>query len=179
MVQRLVIAFLLLAVNVLAQTPAPNPPTQHFVMSTTAGSFGGSAVAIASTGIQLIQQPSYAVSVNYEFISNPNDSSKPRIGSGLANVTKPACSFVPASLRAKLLIDLCSYNVTFQGGAGRESISNGPGADRSYFTVGNFAAYGSYPLPGGHTQVGIGYKWIVGHNGGLVHIPTGNLNFTF
>lgn len=161
-----------------AQTNAV-PPTQHFVMSTTAGSYGGSAVAIVSTGIQLVQLPSTAVSVAYEFISNPNDSSKPRIGSGIANVTRPLSSFLPASIKSKLVIDTTNYNITFQGGGGRESISNGVSLPRTYHTVGNFGIFGSYPLPGGHAQVGIGYKWIVGGTGGLVKVPTGALNFTF
>lgn len=173
----LAVVLLLVAVSVQAQTNAV--PVQHFVMSTTAGSYGGSAVAIVSTGVQLIQQPSYAVSVAYEFISNPNDSSKPRIGSGVANYTRSLSSFLPASLKSKLVIDTTNYNITFQGGGGRESISNGVSLPRTYSTVGNFAIYGSRPLPGGHTQVGIGYKWIVGAHGGLVKVPTGQLNFTF
>jgi hypothetical protein len=158
---------------------AQTPPTQHFVMSTMGGSYGGSTVSIAATGVQLVQQPNYAVSVAYEFISNPADSSKPRVGSGIANVTVSASKFVPLAVRSKLLIDLTNYNVTFQGGAGRESVSNGAGVSRTSSTVGNFGIFGSYPLPGGHVQFGLGYKWITGAQGGLVHVPAGQLNFTF
>jgi hypothetical protein len=172
-----ILLFLALCSPGFAQTPVP--PTQHFVMSTMAGSYGGSTVSIAATGIQLIQQPSYAVSVAYEFISNPADSSKPRVGSGIANVTVPASKFVPAAVRSKLLVDLSNYNVTFQGGAGRESVSNGVGLPRTSSTVGNFGIFGSYPLPGGHVQVGVGYKWITGSQGGLIKVPAGQLNFTF
>lgn len=175
---RKLLAVLLFSCLYAASSPA-QAPVQHFVLSTTAGSFGGSAVAIASTGIQLVQQPSYSVSVAYEFISNPTDSTKPRVGSGLANYTRSAASFVPAKLRSKLVIDLSNYNVTFQGGAGRESLYAGIGAARTYQTVGNFGVYGSYTLPGGHVQVGTGYKWIVGKQGGLIHVPAGNLNFLF
>lgn len=167
--------FLLSAVSLFAQTP----PTQHFIMSTMGGSFGGSAVSIAATGVQLVQQPSYAVSVAYEFISNPADSSKPRVGSGITNVTVSAATFVPAAVKSKLLVDLTNYNVTFQGGAGKESVSNGVGLSRTGHLVGNFGVFGSYPLPGGHVQFGLGYKWITGAQGGLVHVPAGQLNFTF
>lgn len=165
---------LLAAVSVFGQST-----TQHFVMSTSTGSYGGSAVSIAATGVQLVSQPSYQISAAYEFISNPADSSKPRVGSGVINVTKPASSFLPASLKSKLLLDLSNYNVTFQGGAGVQSLSNGVGVPRTTHTVGNFGIFGSYPLPGGHAQIGVGYKWIVGPNGGTVKVPTGNLNFTF
>lgn len=159
-------------------TPTPNP-TQYFVASTTAGSFGGNAVAIASLGAQIVGQPTTAVSLTSEFISNPNDSSKPHIGSGLVDVTKPASSFLPAAIKSKLLIDFSNYNLTFQAGAGVESLSNGVSLPRTKHIVGNFGIYGSYPLPGGHTQVGIGYKWIVGPGGGTVKVPMGNLSFTF
>lgn len=169
----LVVGFFLLGGVASAQTPAP--PVQHFVMSTATGSFHGDPVAIASTGIQITA----GVSIAYEFVSNPNDSSKPRVGSGLANYTFQASRLVPAKLKSKLLIDLSNYNVTLQGGAGRESLSNGIGKPRSYRTVGNFGAYGSYPLPGGHTQIGLGYKFITGAAGGLIKVPTGTLNFTF
>lgn len=174
-VAAVIVLFLALCSPGFAQTA----PTQHFVMSTMAGSFGGSTVSIGATGVQLVQQPAYAVSVAYEFISNPADSSKPRVGSGIANVTVSAAKFVPAAIRSKLLIDLTNYNVTFQGGAGRESVSNGAGASRTSHTVGNFGVFGSYPLPGGHVQFGLGYKWITGAQGGLVHVPAGQLNFTF
>lgn len=177
--------FLGLAAACFAQTTPPTvtPPSQYFTASTTAGSYGGSPVAIASMGAQLVQQPSYAISVAYEFISNPNDSSKPRIGSGVANVTKPLSSFLPASLKSKLLIDTTNYNLTFQGGAGVESLSNGVSLPKTTHIVGNFGIYGSYPLPGGHAQVGVGYKWIVqpGAGGGVtqVKVPMGTLAFTF
>lgn len=154
---------------------AQAPPTEHFVASTTAGSFNGQPVAIASLGTQLTSN----VSVAYEFISNPNDSSKPRIGSGVANYTTALSTFFPKSLKSKLLIDLTNYNLTFQAGAGRESLSNGVSLPRTYHIVGNFGIYGSYPLPGGHTQIGMGYKFIVGPAGGLVKVPAGNLTFTF
>lgn len=157
------------------QDPAP----QHFVVSTMAGSYGGNAVSVASTGVQLVQLPTTAVSVAYEFISNPNDSSKPRVGSGVVNVTKPLSSFLPASLKSKLSIDTTNYNLTFQGGAGVQSLSNGVGLPRTDHTVGNFAIYGSYPLPGGHVQVGVGYKWLVGGAGGTIKVPAGQLAFTF
>ena len=159
----------------VAGAQTTTPPTQHFVMSTSTGDFNGSPVAIASTGFQLTSN----VSLVYEFISNPNDSSKPRVGSGIANYTRPLSDFLPAKLRSKLLIDTSNYNVTFQAGAGEESLSNGLSQPRTKHIVGNFGVYGSYPLPGGHTQVGLGYKYIVGPQGGLVKVPVGTLNFTF
>lgn len=170
--------FLFVAARVAsAQTPAP--PVQHFVTSTMYGNYGGNSVAIASQGVQLVSQPNTAVSVSYEFISNPADSSKPRIGSGVANVTAPLSAFVPKAIKSKLLIDTTNYNVTFQGGAGVQSLSNGVGLPRTDHIVGNFAIYGSYPLPGGHVQVGVGYKWLVGGAGGTIKVPVGQLNFVF
>lgn len=172
------LALLLTAVSVSAQTTPP-APVQHFVLSTTAGSFGGSPVAIVSAGVQLISSPTSAVSASYEFISNPNDSSKPRVGSGVVNYTTQASRFLPASLKSKLLVDFSNYNLTFQAGAGRESLTNGIGNPRISHIVGDFGIYGSYNVPGGHTQFGLGYKYIVGPQGGLVKVPTGQLNFTF
>jgi hypothetical protein len=159
-----------------AQT-APASPVQHFVISGSAAAFGGNGTAsIASSGVQLTS----SVSVAYEFISNPADSSKPKIGSGLVNYTRSAASFLPAKVRSKLLFDLTNYNVTFQAGAGRESLA-GPivGGPRTYHVIGNFGIYGGYPLPGGHTQVGIGPKFIVGPTGTTVIKMAGNLVFTF
>jgi hypothetical protein len=173
------IAFLFslaLALGSFAQAPAMAP--QHFVMSGSAASYGGNgAAAIASSGIQLTTN----VSAVYEFISNPQDSSKPRVGSGVVNYTRSAASFVPASLKSKLLIDLTNYNVTFQAGAGRESLASAVvGASRTTHVVGNFGVFGGYPLPGGHTQIGMGYKFIVGPAGAnVIKVPTGNLVFTF
>src|SRR5207302_4994003 len=107
------------------------------------------------------------LSVAYEFISNPSDSSKTRVGSGLANYTFALASVVPSSLKKKLLIDLTNYNLTLQAGAGVESLSNGIGNPRIKHVVGNFGIFPSYPLPGGHAQIGAGPKWIVGPQGGV------------
>jgi len=160
----------------LAQTPAPAPAIQHFVISGSAANFGGNgAASIASSGFQLTQN----VSLVYEFISNPNDSSKPRVGSGLANYSRQASDFLPAKVKSKLLIDLSNYIITFQAGAGRESLAPVNGS-RPTHVVGNFGIYGGRPLPGGHTQLGCGYKFIVGPGGAtLVKVPVGNLTFTF
>lgn len=167
------VLFLLLSFTVVARGQAP--PVQHFVVSTTAGSFEGSAVAIATLGTQITPE----VSVAYEFISNPADSSKPHIGSGVANYTLQLSRIVPAKIRSKLLIDLSNYNLTFQAGAGVESLFNGAGTSRKSHIVGNFGLYPSYPLPGGHSQISGGIKWIVGPQGGLVKVPSATLNFTF
>lgn len=153
------VALFLFAGVALAQTP----PQQMFVMSTTAASLGGKPVAIATGGVQLAHfTSSDALSVVYEFISNPADSSQPHIGSGLVNSTWPVSSFVPASVRSHLNIDLTNYNLTFQGGAGVESLWNGVDLPRTDKVVGNFGIYPSYPLPGGHVTISVGYKWIVG-----------------
>lgn len=162
----------------LAHAQTATPPTQHFVMSTSAGSFGGNPVSIASLGTQLITAGPGIVSAAYEFISNPADSTQTRIGSGVANYTFAASSIIPASLKSKMLIDVSNYNITLQAGAGVESLSKGLGLPRASHVVGNFGVFGSYPLPGGHTQIGLGYKWI-GPQGGLVKVPVGTLNFTF
>ena len=157
------------------QNPAPAPPTpvQHFVMS---GSVAGGPVSIATGGVQLTP----GISAVYEFISNPNDSTVTRYGSGLANYTKPLSTFLPAAIKSKLLIDLTNYNLTFQAGAGVESIARVSAASRLKHVVGNFGIYGSYPMPAGHTQIGVGYKFIVGPQGAsVVKVPVGTLNFTF
>ena len=161
---------LLCAVAGYGQTPAP--PTQHFVMS---GSIASGPVSIATAGVQLTK----SVSTVYEFISNPNDPTVTRYGSGLANYTTGLSTFLPAAIKTKLLIDPTNYNLTFQAGAGVESIAR-PGLSRLKHVVGNFGIYGSYPMPGGHSQIGVGYKFIVGPQGAtVVKVPVGTLNFTF
>ena len=174
----LLLASLGIPVLALGQTPAP-VPVQHFVISTMAGNYGGNAVSIASTGTQLYQGANKAVSVSYEYISNPDDPTQTRVGSGVANYTFQASSIFPASFRSKLLIDLTNYNITLQAGGGVESIFKGAGNARAQHVVGDFGIFGSYPLPGGHTQIGLGAKYIVGPQGGLVKVPVGQLNFTF
>jgi hypothetical protein len=180
-VKKVMFAFvtMLLFVGLAAAQTTP-APVQHFVMSGSAASFGGGSnmVAIASGGIQLTTN----ISVVGETISNPMDSSKPRVGSGLVNYTRSAASFVPARVRAKLLVDLTNYNVTFQAGAGRESFAPKVlGGPRTGNIVGNFGIFGSYPMPGGHSQLGLGYKFILNPANGntVVKIPVGTLNFTF
>ena len=166
-----------IAISASAQTPAPAPSVQHFVMSGSAASFGGDgAASIASAGVQITTN----ISTVYEYISNPNDSSKPRVGSGVVNYTRQASSLIPASLSSKLLVDLSNYNVTFQGGAGlRSDAAAVAGGPRTRSIVGNFGIFGSRPLPGGHTQLGLGYKWIFGRQSEFVKVPVGTLNFTF
>lgn len=171
-VMELALLFAAVAIPASAQTA----PVQHFVLATSTGNFNGSPVAIASSGIQVTKD----FSVAYEYISNPNDSSKPRVGSGVANYTFGVDKVLPKSLKSKLLLDLSNYNLTLQGGAGVESLSLGAGLGRTGHIVGNFGVYGSYPLPGGHTQIGLGYKFVVGQGSvGLVKVPAGTLNFTF
>lgn len=147
------------------------PPVQHFVIS---GSAAGQPSAIATAGVQLTS----SVSVVYEYVSNPSDSTKTRIGSGLANYTFGADKLVPKSVKSKLLLDVSNYLITLQAGAGRTSE---PGANgRVSHIVGNFGAYGGYALPGGHSQLGVGYKWIVGPGFDMkIKVPVGNLTFTF
>jgi hypothetical protein len=164
---------LLVAGVAMAQTPV-----QHFSISGSAASFGGNnAVAIASGGVQLTP----SVSVALESISNPTDSSKPRVYSGVVNYTRSAASFLPAKVRAKLLFDLTNYNVNFQAGAGKESFAAAVvGGPRTSHVVGNFGVYGYYAMPGGHSQIGLGYKYLLGPGGStLIKIPVGTLNFTF
>lgn len=169
-------AFTLCAVAALAQDSG-NPPVQHFVISGSAAGYenGKYAVSIASTGFQLTQN----VSLAYEFISNPSDSSKPRFGSGVANYTRQLSSFVPAKLQKKLLVDTSNYLVTFQAGAGRESDAGATvGASRTSHIVGNFGIYGGRQVAP-HAQLGLGYKFIVGPHLTTIKIPVGNLTFTF
>lgn len=167
----LVLLFFCLGGSAMAQTPAP--PLQHFVIS---GSASGQPASISSVGFQLTSN----VSLAYEYIVNPTDSSKPRYGSGVANYTFSAASLVPKSIKAKLLVDLSNYNVTLQAGAGKESLSNATaGGPRVSHIIGNFGAYGSYPMPGGHSQIGLGYKFIVGPQSQVIKVPVGTLTFTF
>jgi hypothetical protein len=169
----LLLGLLVFASFGLGQT-APTP--QHFIISGSSASFGGNAVSVASGGVQLTSSMSAA----FESISNPMDSSKPRVNSGVVNYTTSACTFIPAKLRSKLLIDCSNYNATFQGGAGvRSDASLTVGGPRTQSIVGNFGIFGSRPLPGGHTQIGLGYKAVVGKNVAVVKIPLGTLNFTF
>lgn len=161
--------FLGLAVACFGQTAAP---TQHFVIS---GSASGQPASISSMGIQVTK----SVSLAYEFIVNPNDSSKPRYGSGVANYTVGADYFLPKSLKSKLLIDPSNYLITFQAGAGRESLAGAKvGAPRVSHIIGNFGIYGGKPVAP-HAQLGVGYKFIVGPHSQLIKVPVGTLNFTF
>lgn len=169
-----VLLFLGLGVAISAQTaPAPStPPVQHFIIS---GSASGQPAALASAGFQLTS----SISLAYEYIQNPNDHTRPRVGSGVANYTVQAASFLPKSLKSKLLIDPTNYLVTFQGGVGRESLPGAtPSANRITHMVGNFGIYGGKQLSD-HTQIGFGYKWIIGPQGQGIKVPVGNLNFTF
>jgi hypothetical protein len=148
------------------------PPTQHFVIS---GSAAGQPAAIASTGVQLTQN----ISVAYEYISNPSDSNKPRYGSGVANYTRQVSSLLPAKAKKALLIDFSNYLVTFQAGAGRESLAPAVvGGQRTSHVIGNFGIYASRPVAN-NVQLGLGYKYILGPQSVLVKVPVGNLTFTF
>lgn len=174
--KRIVNLLLLLGIFFLsvcgAEAQTTPPPVQHFVLS---GSAAGQPAAITTAGVQVTS----SVSVEYEYIVNPNDSTKPRYGSGLANYTFGADKLVPKSLKSKLLIDVSNYNVTLQAGAGKESLAN-PNGPRTTHIIGNFGVYGSYPMPGGHSQIGLGYKWIVGPGTNvIVKVPVATLNFTF
>ena len=160
---------------VFGQT-APAPPQQHFVVSgSMAGYNGTQAISIGSTGVQLTKN----VSAAFEAISNPSDSSQPRINSGVLNYTREAASLLPAKLKSKLVFDTSNYLVTFQAGAGRESLASATsGASRSSHIVGNFGIFGSRPVAA-HAQLGAGYKFILGPRSTLIKIPVGNLVFTF
>src|SRR6266404_6351912 len=167
------VAFLLSGIPAMAQTP--EPPVQHFVISGSMAGFNGNqVVSIASTGVQLTQN----VSVAYEFISNPSDSSQPRVGSGVVNYTREVAALLPASLKKKLVFDTTNYLVTFQAGAGRESLSQGIGLPRTSHIVGDFGIYGGRQVAP-HAQLGVGYKFIVGPKFETIKIPVGSLNFTF
>ena len=50
---------------------------------------------------------------------------------------------------------------------------------REKHLIGNFGIYCGYPLPGGHTQVGVGYKFLLGPQLAVIKVPVGNLVFTF
>jgi hypothetical protein len=146
--------------------------TQHFVVSASAD---GQPASIMSTGFQLTSN----VSLAYEYISNPSDSSKPRYGSGVANYTREVASFLPSKIKSKLLIDTTKYLVTFQAGAGRESLAGAKlGDPRVSHIIGNFGIYGSRPVAN-NVQLGLGYKFIWGPHSAIVKVPVGNLTFTF
>lgn len=151
------------------------PPTQHFVISgSVAGYKGTDAVSIASTGFQLTKN----VSLAYEQIFNAADSSQARYYSGVANYTREVSSLIPAKLKSKIVFDTSNYLVTFQAGAGRESLAGVAGGPRSSHIVGNFGIYGGRQVAA-HAQLGAGYKFIVGPSFALIKVPVGNLNFTF
>lgn len=170
--------FFLLAVSVVsfAQTAA-NPPTQHFVISGSVAGYNGNqaAVSIGSTGVQLTKNVSAAL----ETITNPADSSQARYYSGVVNYTREVASILPASLKSKLVFDTSNYLVTFQAGAGRESLAPAtPGASRTSHIIGNFGIYGGRQVAA-HAQLGAGYKFLLGPRMALIKVPVGNLNFTF
>jgi hypothetical protein len=165
-----VVLFLILAA-VGAGRSLGQTATQHFVIS---GSAAGQPAAIASTGVQLTQN----ISVAYEYISNPSDSSKPRFGSGVANYTRQVSDLLPAKVKKALVIDTSNYLVTFQAGAGRESLAGVNGGARTSHVIGNFGIYGGRPVAN-NVQLGCGYKFILGPQSQLIKVPVGNLTFTF
>jgi hypothetical protein len=170
--RKLILTALAVVAISLGCTVANAQTTQHFVVS---ASSSGQPAAIASTGFQLTTN----VSLAYEYISNPNDSTKPRYGSGVANYTRQVSSFLPAKLKAKLLVDTTNYLVTFQAGAGRESLPGAKiGDPRVSHVIGNFGIYGGRPVAP-HAQLGVGYKFLLGPHSQLVKVPVGTLNFTF
>jgi hypothetical protein len=184
-VKKLAIAFVLflgLAVASLAQTvapaPAPEPVVQHFVISVSASGYGGQkgtqAESIAGTALQLTPH----VSVGYNQIFNPSDSTQPKYRLGVVNYTRELHDLLGAKLSSKFVFDTTRLIVTFQGGAGKVSYE---GVNRIAETGGAFL---SFPLADHVSFQLVGYQVLHGQGTStLTRSTTGQMSsglyFTF
>ena len=124
----LAVIFALIPSALFAQTPAPAPKpapaVQHFVISVNAAGYNGQkgmqATTIAGTALQLTTN----LSVGYEQIFNPSDSTQPKYRMGVANYTRELKSLLCTRLSSKLVFDSSNILVTFQGGAGKVTFAN-------------------------------------------------------
>ncbi len=162
-----------------AQTaPAPAPAVQHFVISVSASGYNGQSgaapLSIAGTGIQLTQN----LSVAYNLISNPSDTTAPKYNLGVINYSRGLNSILGKSLSSKLSFDSSNFVVTFQGGAGKVSM---PSVHHVAETGG---IYLSRPLADHVSLQVVGYQVLRGQGTTILthnvtqQISTG-LNFTF
>jgi len=112
-----------LAVPLRAQTNVAQAPTpQYFVISVSAAGYGGQKsvqpVTIAGTAVQLTSN----LSVGYNQIFNPNDSTAPKYNLGVANYTRQlaeVCSYC----KNHFVFDTTQVLLTGQFGAGKVSMT--------------------------------------------------------
>ena len=163
------VAGFLLAGVAQAQTTA-EPPVQHFIVG---GNAASGPVSVAYGGVQLTPK----ISALYLYSANPNDPGQTRVGAGVFHYSDQLSSFLPGKLKKALLVDTTNYILTFEAGAGKESIAN-PNGPRISHIVGQFGIFGG-KVVGPHTQLGGGYTFTLGPEAQLVKVPVGGLTFTF
>ena len=161
-----------------SQTPAPEPVVQHFVISVSAANYNGQggsqAESIAGTAVQLTKN----LSVGYNQIFNPADSTQPKYKLGVANYTRELHDLLGAKLSSKFIFDTTRLLVTFQAGAGKV---NYEGVNRIAETGGAFL---SVPLADHVSFQVLGYQVLHGQGtSALTRNVTGQLSsglyFTF
>src|SRR6266851_3747625 len=146
-----------------AQQPAPTePPVQHFIISANASGYGGKeAVAMMVTGVKLTEY----VSVAYDSISNPTDTTKPIFNLGDLNVTYELGDLLPKKVKSALVFDTSNYLVTFQGSAGKVTA---PGINHIAEGLG---VYLSRPVAD-HMQMSCGFRFLHGLGTTWVRVPS-------
>lgn len=157
------VALLFLAVPSHAQTPAPAPApaVQYFTISVNAAGYNGvkgmTPVTIAGAAVQLTPN----LSVGYNQIFNPNDSSSAKFELGVANYTRELgslCSYC----KNHFLFDTTNFLITFQGGAGRVSYTLPGATSSSRHVAEDFGVFASIPMASHVSFQVLGYQVIHG-----------------
>jgi hypothetical protein len=142
-------------------TPLQPPPAiQHFVISVSAAGYNGmkgeQPVTIMGAALQLTPN----VSVGYNQIFNPADSTQPYYRLAVANYTRELGDVCPFC-KTHFVFDTTSILLTVQGGLGKVSITPPglPGVSHIAETIGGFV---NYPLADHVSFQVIGYQLLHG-----------------
>lgn len=123
------------ATGAAAPAPTPEPAIQHFVISVSAANYNGAKgsqpESIAGTALQLTSN----LSVGYNQIFNPADSTQPKYRLGVVNYSRELHDLLGSKLSSKFIFDTTRLIVTFQAGAGKVSYD---GANHIAETAGAF-----------------------------------------
>lgn len=118
-----------------APAPTSEPAIQHFVISVSAANYDGAKgsqpESIAGTALQLTSN----LSVGYNQIFNPADSTQPKYRLGVVNYSRELHDLLGAKLSSKFIFDTTRLIVTFQAGAGKVTYD---GANHIAETAGAF-----------------------------------------
>jgi hypothetical protein len=153
---------LLLPFGAKAQTNvAPSITPQYFVISVSAAGYGGQKavqpVTIVGTAVQLTTN----LSVGYNQIFNPNDSTAPKYNLGVVNYTRQLaeiCSFC----KSHFVFDTTQVLITGQAGLGRVSMTL-PGETVSTSHIAEIVgAFINYPLANHVSMQLLGLQYLHG-----------------